>query len=68
MAGAILSVAIFLPVYMRYLADPAQSLIPTAVLSTGVMVISILSATAGVVLDSIRRFRAEVKRMFYNAI
>ena len=66
--GAILSVVIFLPVYIRYLQDPTQSLIPTAILSTGIMVIAMLSATAGVVLDSIRRFRAEVKRMFYNTV
>jgi hypothetical protein len=64
--GAVLSVAIFLPVFFDYLKDPDTSLIPTAVLSTGIMIVAILSVTAGVILDSIRRFRAEVKRLFYN--
>ncbi len=66
LVGAILSVLVFTPVFLAYLNDPTQSIIPTAVLSTGIMVVSMLSATAGVVLDSIRRFRAEVKRMMYN--
>ena len=66
--GFLLSVIVFLPVFFRYLEDPTTSLIPTAVLSTGIMIVAMLSATAGVVLDSTRRFRAEVKRMFYNLV
>ena len=64
--GALFSIFLFLPVFYSYLQDPNVSLIPTAVLSTGIMIVSMLSATAGVILDSIRRFRAENKRMFYN--
>ena len=66
--GMLLSVLIFLPVFFAYVQDPQVSLVPTAVLSTGIMLIAMLSFTAGVILDSIRRFRAEVKRMFYNII
>ena len=68
LCGAVLSVGLFLPVFLDYLRDPDTSLIPTAVLSSGIMTVAMLSATAGVVLDSIRRFRAEVKRMFYNSL
>lgn len=68
LCGAILSVAVFTPVFLRYLEDPTVSLIPTAVLSTGIMIVAMLSGTAGVILDSTRRFRAEVKRMFYNLV
>ncbi|MEM9330110.1 MAG: glycosyltransferase family 2 protein [Pseudomonadota bacterium] len=64
--GALFSIALFLPVFLEYRQNPNVSLIPTAVLSTGIMIVSMLSATAGVILDSLRRFRAEVKRMFYN--
>ena len=64
--GMLFSIFLFLPVYMAYLQNPGISLIPTAVLSTGIMLVAILTITAGVILDSIRRFRAEVKRMFYN--
>jgi len=66
--GMVLSVLIFLPVFSAYVKDPQVSIVPTAVLSTGIMLIAMLSFTAGVILDSIRRFRAEVKRMFYNII
>jgi glycosyltransferase involved in cell wall biosynthesis len=65
--GAMFSIALFIPVFLDYLRDPTVSLIPTAVLSTGIMIVAMLSATAGVILDSIKRFRAEMKRMFYNA-
>ena len=64
--GMLFSVFLFLPVFFEYLKNPEISLIPTAILSTGIMMIAMLSFTAGVILDSIRRFRAEVKRMFYN--
>ncbi|MGI9350558.1 MAG: glycosyltransferase family 2 protein [Rhizobiaceae bacterium] len=66
MAGALFSVVLFLPVLVEYLETGQVSRIPTAILCTGIMVVSLLSVTAGVILDSIRRFRAEVKRMFYN--
>lgn len=64
--GMLFSIFLFLPVYLAYLENSSVSLVPTAVLSTGIMLIAMLSVTAGVILDSIRRFRAEVKRMFYN--
>ncbi len=64
--GVLLAVGIFIPVLLEYLETGEVTRFPTAVLCTGIFVISMLSVTAGVVLDSIRRFRAEVKRMFYN--
>jgi glycosyltransferase involved in cell wall biosynthesis len=64
--GILIAVMVFIPVFLDYLENPEVSLIPTAVLSTGIVLIAMLSFTAGVILDSIRRFRAEVKRMFYN--
>lgn len=64
--GTLISIAIFVPVFFEWLETGLIERIPTAILSTGLMVVSILTITAGVVLDSIRRFRAEVKRMFYN--
>ena len=64
--GMLFSIFLFLPVFFAHLKNPEISLVPTAVLSTGIMLIAMLTFTAGVILDSIRRFRAEVKRMFYN--
>lgn len=68
LVGIALSVALFLPVFFDYIEDSNTSLIPTAVLSTGIVVISILSITCGVILDSIMRFRSEIKRILYNSI
>lgn len=66
MAGALLAVALAIPLLIEYSQTGLVSRIPTAILCTGIMVISMLTVTAGVVLDSIRRMRAEIKRMFYN--
>lgn len=66
LAGALLAVALALPLLFEYLRTGEVSRIPTAVLCTGIMIVSMLSMTAAVILDSIRRMRAEIKRMFYN--
>ena len=42
--------------------------LPTAVLSTGLMVIAFLSLTCGLILDTVTRGRWEAKRMAYLAI
>jgi glycosyltransferase involved in cell wall biosynthesis len=40
---------------------------PTAILSTGIMLVAILSAACGLILSSVARARLEVKRMAYLA-
>ena len=42
--------------------------LPTAVLATGLVVVGLLLAAAGLVLDSIARGRLEAKRLAYLAI
>ena len=64
--GMLLSVMIAIPVFLQYMQTGHVEAYATAVLATGVMIVSMLSMTAAVVLDSIRRMRAEIKRMFYN--
>ena len=66
LAGMILSVLLAVPVFFEYAQTGLVSRFPTAILCTGIMIVSMLTVTAGVVLDSIRRMRAEIKRMFYN--
>lgn len=66
LAGAIFAVLLALPLLVEYSQTGLVSRIPTAILCTGIMIVSMLTVTAGVVLDSIRRMRAEIKRMFYN--
>ncbi|MEZ5871806.1 MAG: glycosyltransferase [Nitratireductor sp.] len=64
--GALLSVLIAIPVFVDYAQTGHVEAFASAILATGVMIVSMLSMTAAVVLDSIRRMRAEIKRMFYN--
>ena len=42
--------------------------LPTAVLATGLVVVGLLLAAAGLVLDSIARGRLEAKRLAYLAV
>jgi len=65
-AGIALAFLIMIPVFVEYAQTGLVQRFPTAVLATGMVIVSMLSITAGVVLDSIRRMRAEIKRMFYN--
>jgi len=64
--GAILSMVMAIPIFIEFTKTGTVTAVPTAMLVTGIMIISMLTVTAGVILDSIRRFRAEVKRLFYN--
>lgn len=66
LAGILFAFALAAPLLIEYSQTGLVTRIPTAILSTGIVVVSILSITAGVILDSIRRMRAEIKRMFYN--
>lgn len=66
LAGILISLAIAFPLLIEFEQTGLVTRIPTAMLCTGIVIVSMLSITAGVVLDSIRRMRAEIKRMFYN--
>lgn len=66
LAGILLAVLLALPLLIEYSQTGLVSRIPTAILCTGIVIVSLLTITAGVILDSIRRMRAEIKRMFYN--
>ena len=64
--GALLSFMLAVPIFIEFSETGTVEAVATAILCTGIMVISMLTMTAGVILDSIRRFRAEIKRLFYN--
>jgi glycosyltransferase involved in cell wall biosynthesis len=66
LGGILFSLALAFPLLIEFERTGLVSRIPTAMLCTGIVIVSMLSITAGVVLDSIRRMRAEIKRMFYN--
>ena len=57
-----------LPVIGTYLETGLVPRLPTAVLSMGLMILSALSFTAGLILDTVTRGRREAKRMRYLSI
>lgn len=64
----IAGVAIALPLLGTYLETHEVPRLPTAILSTGLALISALSLVCGVVMDAVTRGRREMKRLFYLGI
>lgn len=67
LALAAASVLLFIPVLSTYLATGLVPRIPTALLSTGIMLTAALSLLAGLILDTISRGRREVRLLAYLA-
>jgi glycosyltransferase involved in cell wall biosynthesis len=64
----LLATAIFTPVLMEYLQTGLVRRFPTAILSTGIVIVSLLSAVCGVIQDNVTRGRHEAKRLLYLSI
>jgi glycosyltransferase involved in cell wall biosynthesis len=67
-AAAVLSViAVILmwPVVTTYIETGLVPRLPTAVLSTGLVLLAFLSLACGLILDTVTRGRREMKRLFY---
>lgn len=65
---AILSVVIAYPVFVEFFDTGLVPRLPTAVLATGVMLLSFLSFFGGVILDTVTHGRKEMKRLAYLSI
>jgi glycosyltransferase involved in cell wall biosynthesis len=65
---ALLSVGLAWPVVTTWLATGLVPRLPTAVLSTGLMLLAFLSLACGLILDTVTRGRLEAKRIAYLAI
>lgn len=63
----LLSIGLAIPVIITYLEDGLVPRLPTAVLSTGLMIVAILSISSGLVLDTVTRGRREMKLLAYLA-
>jgi glycosyltransferase involved in cell wall biosynthesis len=66
--GAILalaSIGLAIPLLLEFLETGLVPRIPTAVLSTGLMLVAVMSFVCGLVLDTVTRGRRELKRMHY---
>ena len=70
-AGLLLALASFgvaAPLIGTFLRTGLVPRLPTAVLATGLMLLSFLSLFSGLILDSVARGRKEMKRIAYLAI
>ena len=56
------------PVFADYVSTGLVPRLPTAVLSTGVVLLAFLSLTCGLILDSVTHGRKELKRLSYLSI
>jgi glycosyltransferase involved in cell wall biosynthesis len=62
------SIALSIPIFHTYAQIGLVPRFPTAILSTGLMLLAFLSFTSGLVLDSLARTRKQLKRLSYLAI
>jgi glycosyltransferase involved in cell wall biosynthesis len=62
---ATMSVGIALPIFVTYFEEGVVPRLPTAVLSTGLMITACLAIACGLVLDTVTRGRREIKRLAY---
>lgn len=61
----LLSVGIAVPVILTFIETGLVPRLPTAVLSVGIMLISFLSLTCGIILNGITQARMEIKKLNY---
>lgn len=69
--GAILatvSILLVLPIFIEYVNTGLVPRFPTAILSTGIMLLAFLSLSSGLILDSVSHGRRELKRLYYLSI
>jgi glycosyltransferase involved in cell wall biosynthesis len=62
---ALISIGLAIPIIITYLEEGIVPRLPTAVLSTGLMIIAVLSISSGLVLDTVTRGRREMKFLAY---
>jgi hypothetical protein len=67
LALAIMSVGFAIPIVVTYMETGLVPRLPTAVLSTGLMLLASLSISVGLVLDTVTRGRREMKLLAYLA-
>jgi Glycosyl transferase family 2 len=62
---AIVSVSLAIPIFITFFREGVVLRVPTAILSTGLMLLAFLSVVAGLMLDTVTRGRREMKRLVY---
>jgi glycosyltransferase involved in cell wall biosynthesis len=64
---AVASVVLAIPIFATYLEQGVVPRVPTAILSTGLMLLAFLFVVAGLILDTVTRGRREMKLLAYLA-
>ena len=64
-ALALISIGLGIPIVLTFLREGIVPRLPTAVLSTGLMLLAFLSVASGLVLDTVTRGRRELKLLAY---
>ncbi len=64
---ALVAVGLAIPLAVTYLEEGVVPRLPTAILSTGLMIVAVLSVSSGLVLDTVTRGRREMKLLAYLA-
>jgi glycosyltransferase involved in cell wall biosynthesis len=62
------AIGLGIPIFMEFYRTHLVPRFPTAILATGLMLLSFLSLVCGLVLDSVARGRKEIKRMVYLSV
>lgn len=65
---ALASLLLALPLILTYIETGLVPRLPTAVLAAALMILSFLSLTCGLILDSVTRARRETKRLAYLSL
>src|SRR5262249_33225170 len=64
-ALAALSIGLAIPLFITFIETGLVPRFPTAILSTGLMLLAFLSASCGLILDTVTRGRREMKLLAY---
>jgi glycosyltransferase involved in cell wall biosynthesis len=67
-ALGIISIGLAIPIVITYVQEGLVPRLPTAVLSTGLMLLGFLSIACGLILDTVTRGRRELKLLAYLAL
>jgi glycosyltransferase involved in cell wall biosynthesis len=67
-ALAIMSIGLAIPIFITYVQEGLVPRLPTAVLSTGLMLLAFLCFACGLILDTVTRGRRELKLLAYLAL
>lgn len=64
---ALMSIGLAIPLFVTYIQEGIVPRMPTAILSTGLMLLASLAVACGLVLDTVTRGRRELKLLSYLA-